>query len=209
MSPRKQIPPPKDAPPITAVTLREMADRIYGIESTIDSQQSNTTATSKGLGATVQNLSGTVADLESRYATVSNGTFSVGTGAIPADSTFREYGAVMSVQIKSPGPHKQVVVWFGASEISMDSKTVGSALIGEVSFKFSTQPTYGSYIARIYLTGDTRMGIPVMSQRAFNLAEGTFTITAVTRAWNATGSDPTNSVTFNQPYLRAEVVGEG
>lgn len=206
---RKLIPIAKDAPPITATTLREVADRIYGIENRLDSENSNALATNKGLGATVQNLSGTVADLESRYATVANGTFSANTGSIPADSTFREYGSVMTVQIKSPGPHKQVVVWWGASEISMDSKTAGSGLIGEVTFKFSSQPTYGSYIARMYVTGDTRLGLPVMSQRAFNLAEATWTITAVTRAWNATGGDPTNSVQFTQPYLRAEVQGEG
>lgn len=203
---RKLIPIPKDAPPITATTLREMSDRIYGIENRLDSDGSNALATNKGLGATVQNLSGTVADLESRYATVSNGTFNYNSGALPADSTFYEFGSTMRVQIKSPGKHKQTVVWFGASEISVECNS--GAMLGEVTFRFAGQ-SYGSYLARVYVTGAQRIGIPVMSQRAFNLNPGVWTIEAVTRAWNGIGASALNSVNFSQPYLRAEIVGEG
>lgn len=203
---RKLIPIPKDAPPITATTLREVADRIYGIENKLDSENSNALATNKGLGATVQNLSGTVADLESRYATVSNGDFNYNSGALPANSTFYEFGKTMSVQIKSPGKHKQVVIWFGAAEISVDCAS--GSLLGEVTFRFLGQ-SYGSYTARMFVTGGTRLGLPVMAQRAFNLNPGVWTFEAVTRAWNGTGASPANSVNFNSPYLRAEVAGEG
>jgi hypothetical protein len=206
---RKLIPIPKDAPPITATTLRDMADRIYALEGSRETDASTAKATDKGLGATVQNLSGTVADLESRYAVVGNGEFNTSTGSIPADSTFRNYGPEMSVTVESPGPHKQLVIHVGAAGVTIDSKSASSSVTAEVTFKFAGGSVgYGTYVGRMFLSRVNYMGMSIYSQREFRLAKGVYTITAVTRGWNGIGGDATNSIIFRQPFLRAEIVGD-
>jgi hypothetical protein len=204
---RKIITDPKDAPPVTARTLREMANRIYDLEQTQASTTSQQLAGSKGLGATVQNLSGTVSDLNSRYAIVSNGDFSVDTGGIPADSTWRTYGNLMSVTIESPGPHKQTVVHVGAGGVTVDSRSASSTLASEITFKFASQPSYGSYVARLSTSRVNLITVSPYVQREFRLGAGLWTITAVMRGWNASGGDSSNKIIFRQPYLRAEVTG--
>jgi hypothetical protein len=113
----------------------------------------------------------------------------------------------MTVTVESPGPHKQVVVHIGAGGITVDSKSAASTVATEVTFAFNGGG-YGSYVARLTLSRITYMGLSVYNQREFRLAKGKYIITAVTRAWNGTGGDPNNVVIFNQPYLRAEVVGD-
>jgi len=200
---RKIIPAATDAPPATARTIRELTDAVYDLQSFSNSNGSEVNASTKGLGATIQNLSEQVADLNSRYATFDNGDFNYNSGAVPSNGTFYEFGREMQINIVSPGTSKQVVVTVGAGEISMDC-TAGT-LLGEVSFKFSGGG-YGTYNARIYMTGAQRFGIPVQAQRAFRLAAGTYTIFARTRAWSGSGSG-TSSVNFTSPYLSAEVIG--
>lgn len=208
MPPKKLIPIPKDAPPGTVPTFREVIDRIYSIENTVQSNASEGNAGTKGLASTVQNLSGTVLDLNSRYSVTANGDFFYATGAIPADSTYREYGSVMSITIQSPGPHRQVVITAGAGEVRVDSKSAASGLAGQITFKFNSQPSYGSFVAQVYVSRITLLGVPISVQRTFNLQQGQYTVTAVTRGWNGTSGDPTNDIQFTQPYLRAEIIAE-
>lgn len=201
--PRKIIPTATDAPPATARTIRELTEAVYELQNFTSSNGSEVNANTKGLGATVQGLSVQVADLRSRYATFDNGDFNYNSGAVPPDGNFYDIGREMSVKIVSPGKEKQILVTVGAGEISMDC-TAGT-LLGEVSFKFSGG-AYGSYNARIYMSGAQRFGIPVQAQRTFRLAPGTYTIFAQTRVWSSSGTG-TSSVNFTTPYLSAEVIG--
>ncbi len=199
------IPDPKDAPPFTATTLREMRDRIYEIERKNGSNQSAALADAKGLGSTVQNLSGQVSDLNSRYVIYSNGDTFTSTGAIPSNSTFYEFGKEMTLNITSPGEHKQTVITVGAAEISLDCNP-GDTLLGEIAWKWNGL-SYGSYYARVYLAGDQRIGLPVIASRSFRLPAGTYGVRARIRGWSGTGGTSTSSFTVTNPYLNAEIIG--
>jgi len=199
------IPIPKDAPPGTLPTFRELISRVYEIERLNGSNQSAALADSKGLGSTVQSLSGQVSDLNSRYVVYSNGDFYTTTGAIPSNSTFYEFGSEMTLNVESPGEHKQVVITVGAAEISMDCNP-GDTLIGEIAWRWSGT-SYGSYFARIYLAGDQRIGLPVIASRSFRLPAGVYGVRAKIRGWSGTGGSNTSNFTCTQPYLNAEVIG--
>lgn len=201
------IPLPKDAPPGTLPTIRELIERVYEIENSTGSGQSNLLAGQKGLGATVQNLSATVSDLSSRYSVVDQGDNTINTGAVPNDSVFHDYGTPMSITIDSPGTHRQFVVSFGAGQVRNTSVGASATLLAEITFEIPGVVGYGVYVARVTATRDMIFGVPVNQVQAFRLNKGTYTINAKCRVWCSNTSGTTCEVIFIQPFVMAQIMG--
>lgn len=198
---------PNDAPPDTMRAFRELREKVQSMESERRSNDTQSLADSKGVGATVQSLSTQVKDLSERYAVVDSRTDSINTGAIPNDSTFRDHGPILSVQIKSPGIHRQMNVTFGAAQFRVTSVGASATVLAEMTLDIPGVVAVGLHVGRVTATRDLTLGVPVHAVQAFRLPQGTYTVNARMRSWVSSSASTTCEIIFIQPFVMAEIIG--
>ncbi|QCB93293.1 hypothetical protein [Cellulomonas shaoxiangyii] len=195
-------------PPGEAGQLRRMED----IERT---QREMLPAVMKAVGPLIEELQAAQEALAAQQAelveqtanlaarvTVTASTPTFNTGPIPNDGAWHEYGPDIALTVEVPTG--RLVVTVGCGEASMNAG--GAAVNAEATFAIAGVAAYGDFSSRSYLTSpDAGVGTPLMTQQAFTVTPGTYTVIGKMRAWGA--STVGASVNFRRPYVTVQVTG--
>lgn len=214
-----------DAPPGTQPTLREIIDRIYGLESNRDSDLTSQLATDKGQAATIQALSRQLSDIASaqsnllgRVSYAQFGTASYSRTTQGTDNNV-QLGPVVTFELTEPRAVSITATANGLIEArssntsNANARVFGGVLLngGVIGDSSSTRPRLQAGITNgtgsaISIRSDGTLSARALVNLNAGVHNASFIITEAFVQLIDFGGGPTISLTVNQPSVIVDVL---